>query len=1219
MSGPPEGAPQEPGGAPGPSPGVAGGGRPPEAGPQPAPAPAAGAPSPVPAPGPSEVALPAPNSEPAAAAPPATAPGPSGAAPDAVDAPGPSGAAPAAPAPDAVDAGSDPTGAGSPPHGPGEDRPPRRSGLDAIVSTFLQGAYSPLLLVVSALAGFVALAATPREEDPQIVVPAAHVLVDMPGATVDEVERQVATRLEALIAQIEGIEHVYSRSGPGQAVVTARFVVGADREDARVRLHDKIAANTDALPPGVTGWVVEPAEIDDVPILQLALWSATEDDAALRRMAEELALRLQAVADTGPVTVHGGRPREVTVHLDPARMAARGVGVLDLRRAVERASAAQAAGALVEGDAAARLRAGAFLDSAEALADLVVATHDGRPVTLREVADVAAGPAEAASLTRLAFGPRAFAAGDPALGGGPARAPPPEVAPGADFPCVTVAVAKRRGTNAVHVSAAAQEAARAFARDVLPPEVHLRVTRDTGQTADHKVDELLEALWVAIVIVVAVLAWSLGWREGLIIALAVPVTFSLTLLVNLLLGYSINRVTLFALILALGLVVDDPIVDVENIHRHLAGLRGADRGARLRAIVRAVGEVRPPIILATAAVIVSFVPLFFITGMMGPYMAPMALNVPVAMLMSLVVAFTVTPWLAAKLLRPGAHDAPAPTLEATWLYRAYARVLGALLRRPAARRGLFAGVGALLALSGALVVTGRVPLKMLPYDDKNELQVVLDLPEGTPLERTEAVAAEVGLLLARVPEATDVTWWAGAPSPIDFNGLVRQYDQRRAPHLADVRLNLIDKKARATKSHTLGLRVRPEVEAIARARGARATIVETPPGPPVVSTLVAEVRGGPFHDHAALVAGARRVRAHLAAIPGVVDLDDSGVAPQTEVRVRLDRAKAALHGVDEAAATATLALAQGAAPLGALRLGHEVEPVRIVARLPRALRARAADVLRLDVATSGLDPAPAEGRATISLRELARVEAAPIEQPAYHKDLRRVAYVFAETAGTTPAEAVLAAQAAVARDPALAGLEVAWAGEGEWKITLEVFRDLGLAFAAAVLGIYVLLVHQTRSGTLPLVLLLAIPLTAIGIVPGFWLLDLLVADVVGGHRDPVYFTATAMIGVIALAGIATRNAILLVEFVQEARARGTPLERALVEAGALRTRPILLTAGTALLAAWPITLDPIFSGLAWALIFGLVVSTAFTLVVVPTVYALVAGDEAEGPAGLGQG
>jgi multidrug efflux pump subunit AcrB len=1062
--------------------------------------------------------------------------------------------------------------------------------MTRVVEMFLKGNLSVLLIILSLFAGVVSLLITPREEDPQIIVPMADVMISMPGAEAAEVERQVSTRLEKLIYQIPGVEYVYSTSMPGQAVVTVRFYVGQDLERSWVKLHNKIQANVDQVPPGVTGWVVKPVEIDDVPITSLTLYSPTYSDYELRRMAEELEIRLQGVKNAGRTYVVGGRPREITVHLSPGRMAGHNVTLCDIQRALQGANASLQSGELVQTDQAVRLQAGQFLGTAEAVENLVVSVNDQRPVFLKQVADVEDGPAEATTYARIAFGPQAYTDYDPLAG--EAAALPAGIERYQDYPAVTVAVAKRKGTNAVVVSEDVKKAALAFQKEVLPADVHVRVTRDYGHTADEKVNELVEALIVAIAIVVALLAYSLGWREGLIIAVAVPITFSITLLINLLLGYTINRVTLFALILSLGLVVDDPIVDVENIHRHFA-MRLLDP---YRAIVRAVNEVRPPIILATLAVIISFIPMFFITGMMGPYMAPMALNVPIAMLMSLLVAFTITPWLSYLCLRGTAQHAhgKAFVLEESWLYRAYRAVMMPIFGRRVLRWSILGVIVLLLVFAGLLVLWQAVPLKMLPFDNKSELQLVIDMPEGTTLETTEAVAYNLAQYLIQVPEVTDVTTTAGTSSPMDFNGLVRHYYLRQGANVADVRFNLVSKKRRAQQSHAIALRLRNDLQAIAAQDGANIKIVESPPGPPVISTLVAEVYGSAGQSYDELVTGARQVRRLMEQTPNVVDIDDVLVAPQKRLRFVVDRTKAALNGITDAQITQLLdGAVQGAKP-ASLRLGDQVNPVSVALRLPRDERSQVARLGQLTVRSAGGEAVP--------LVELGRFEETKIDQPIYHKNLRPVVYVFGDTAGLPPPVAVFQLEHKVKEEPALSHLTVQWAGEGEWEITLRVFRDLGIAFAVAVLGIYVLLLYQTQSYLLPAIQLVALPLTVIGIMPGFWLLNVLTAQNVGGWNDPVYFTATAMIGIIALSGIATRNAILLIEFVEERKKEGKPLVGSLLEAGALRTRPILLTSLAAMLAAWPITLDPIFSGLAWALIFGLLVSTLFTLVVVPMIY-----------------
>ncbi len=1070
--------------------------------------------------------------------------------------------------------------------------------MTRIVEAFLKGNLSVLLILISLIAGIVALWVTPREEDPQIIVPIADVLVSMPGASAREVERQVATRLEKLLYQIDGVEYVYSTSFPSQAIVTVRFFVGEDRERSWVKLYNKIQSNIDLAPAGIAGWVVKPVEIDDVPVVNLTLFSNRYNDFDLRRMAEELEIRLQAVENAGRTYIVGGRPREISVRLDPQMMAGRNIGYQDVQGALQAANAALPAGSLVSGNEVVRLDAGRFLMSAKEVENIVVGVSQMRPVYLKDVASVEDGPAEPAVYTRIMFGERAYSSLDPASEEGA----PAGIERFRDYPAVTVAVAKRKGTNAVWVSEEIRKEAERFAHEVLPAGVELRVTRDYGHSADEKVNELVEALLVAIAIVVLLLAYSLGWREGIIIALAVPVTFAFTLLINLFLGYTINRVTLFALILSLGLVVDDPIVDVENIHRHFT----MRKEPPFRAVVSAVNEVRPPIILATLAVIISFVPMFFITGMMGPYMAPMALNVPVAMLMSLVVAFTITPWLSLHMLG-GVYKQPheeRSSLEETSLYKIYNGIMESIIRSRSLRWAIIGGVGALLCFAVWLVLSQRVPLKMLPFDNKSELQVVVDMPEGASLESTEAAAQAIADYIVRIPEVTDVTLFAGTSSPMDFNGLVRHYYLRQGSNVADVRMNFIGKKLRAEQSHAIGLRLREDLKRIADRHGANIKIVETPPGPPVIATLVAEIYGRigqPYHE---LGLAAAKVRSLMEGTQGVVDVDDVLVAGQRKTVFHVDRAKAALHGISNRQIAEALQGTVLGSPAGSIHLDNEVNPTVIRLQFPKEEKA-------LEAYLGQLTLKGASGRG-VFLTDLGSFERDVIDQPVYHKNLKPVVYVFGETAGLPPPEAVFALEDKVKNAPELEGFEVIWSGEGEWDITVRVFRDLGIAFGVAVLGIYILLLYQTQSYLLPAIQLIALPLSVIGILPGFWLLNLVSSRQVGGFENPVYFTATAMIGMIALAGIATRNSILLIEFVEERKKEGKPLVRSLVEAGALRTRPIFLTSFAAMLAAWPITLDPIFSGLAWALIFGITVSTFFTLIVVPLVYYMAYGDKAAG-------
>jgi len=1069
--------------------------------------------------------------------------------------------------------------------------------ISRVVEAFLGGNLSVLLIIISLICGMAALMMTSREEDPQIIVPIADVFVSMPGASAREVERQVATRLEKLLYQIDGVEYVYSTSYPSQAMVTVRFYVGEDRERSWVKLYNKIYSNTDQIPQGVTGWVVKPVEIDDVPVVNLTLYSDHHSDYDLRRMAEELEIRLQAVKNAGKTYIVGGSPRRITVHLSPQRMAGRGISLTDMMGVIQAANISIPAGELTRNDQEIKFKAGRFLASAEDVGNLIVDVKDGRPVFLKEVATIEDGPAEPETYTRISFGEKAYSSIDPASYG---EEYPAGINRFEDYPAVTVAVAKRKGTNAVWVSEEVRKEAERFAREVLPEDVQMRVTRDYGRTADEKVNELIEALLVAIIIVVILLAYTLGWREGIIIALAVPVTFSFTLLINYLLGYTINRVTLFALILSLGLVVDDPIVDVENIHRHFS----TRKESPFQAVLTAVNEVRPPIILATLAVIISFLPMFFITGMMGPYMAPMALNVPVAMLMSLLVSFTITPWLSLHMLKVphGRTDEKPVELEDSTLYRIYKSVMNPIIRYRSLRWGIIAGIFLLLLFAVWLVVSYRVPLKMLPFDNKNELQVVIDMPEGSTLEQTEAAAYAMADYLVRIPEVTDVSTYVGTSSPVDFNGLVRHYYLRSGANVGDIRMNLIGKKHREQQSHAISLRLREGLKQIAHRFNANIKLVESPPGPPVIATLVAEIyRGKATQTYSKQTQAAVEVRHSMADTFGVVDVDDVLVAPEKKLVFRVDRTKASLNGISDQEIARALQGVVAGADSGSLRLDNEVNSPAIKLRLPRTARTLPTDLDQIMVKGSA-------GNA-VFLSELGTFVEETIDQPIYHKNLQPVVYVFGDTAGLPPPEAIFILEDKVNADPSLKDVDVVWSGEGEWDITLRVFRDLGIAFGVAVLGIYILLLYQTQSYLLPAIQLIALPLSVIGIIPGFWLLNLITAEKVGPWTNSVYFTATAMIGMVALAGIATRNAILLIEFVEERKKEGKPLIQSLIEAGALRTRPILLTSLSAMLAAWPITLDPIFSGLAWALIFGITVSTLFTLIVIPVVYYMAYGSQ----------
>lgn len=1099
--------------------------------------------------------------------------------------------------------------------------------MTRIVSFFLQGPLPVLLIVAALAAGAVSLAVTPREEEPQIVVPVADVLVSAPGLSAEQVERQITSRLEKLLSQIDGVEYVYSASSEGRAIVTVRFFVGEDREDSLVKIHSKLQTSVDLIPETVTAWVVKPIEVDDVPIVIATLWSrdpARYDHYHLRRLAEELELELQALPGTNRIEIAGGQPREVRVELDPAALAARRTAPLDVVFAVEVSSDQSLAGQLERADRSLVVEAGRFIRDASELEDLVVNVVDGLPVYLRDVADVIDGPRQVDSLTWLGFGPAAV------------------TMPGAElYPSVSLAVAKKRGTNAVRVAAAVLQRLEELEGAVIPDGIEVEIIRNYGTTAREKVDELVEALAVAMLTVVVFIGMFLGWRAAAVIALAIPVCYGATLLVNLLAGYTINRVTLFALILALGLLVDDPITDVENIARHF---REGRRSAR-DAVLAAVAEVRPALIMSTIAIMLSFAPLLFITGMMGPYMAPMALNVPLTVLMSMVVAFCITPYLSLRMLgAPDAAHGDENRLQRSRVYRSYGLLLRPLLRsRTRGRRFLWA-VCALFVVSLLLPALRLVPLKMLPFDNKNELQVVLDMPEGTTLERTDAVLRALAAALTSVPEVESVATFAGLASPIDFNGMVRQHYLRRDDHMGDIRVQLVHKSRREQQSHEIVLRVRDRLAEVARERHANIKVVEVPPGPPVVSTLVAEIYGAEQTPYAVLEDGARRVAERLRREPLVVDVDTSVPARRTKLVVETDKEKAALSGVATQDVVRTVALAVAGVRAGTLALASEANPVEVRVSVERAERAQPGTIASLQIKGRPGITKLREGalvkdapQPLVALGEIASLTSEEEDTTIYHKNLERVAYVFAEVAGRAPAEAILdvqgdqtdaagqaAADMAAARAPRRAatyfspgsglpwslprGTRAVWTGEGEWKITIDVFRDLGIAFGAANTAIFVVLWAQTGSIVISLILMTAIPLTMIGIMPGFWLLNLIGETSIAGLPNPTFFTATAMIGMIALAGIVVRNSLVLVDFVHQALREGYELEEALVRSGAVRLRPIVLTAGTTFLGNVVIALDPVFSGLAWAIIFGIFASTAFSLIVVPVIYHLVYSD-----------
>lgn len=1095
--------------------------------------------------------------------------------------------------------------------------------ISKIVEKFLDGKLSIMLIIVALCLGAASLLVTPREEEPQIVVPMADIYVSAPGATPEEIEQLVVTPLERFLWQIDGVEYVYSMAKKDMALVTVRFYVGEKREDSLIKLYSRISMNIDKVTPIVKGWVVKPVEIDDVPIVNLTLYSYKYDDLQLRRVGQEVLSRLGKVEDTSRTAIYGGREREVRVELMPESMQAMNISFMEVQQSLQGADASLTAGSFSRNDREYLISASSFIGGIDEIRSLIVGVTQGRPVYLRDIATIEDGPEEADSYTRMLFS-HAYAKRvadknvnmtdhDPST---------------RRYNAVTLAISKKKGTNAVAVAENIIKEFNRLENKIIPDGIRSEVSRNYGETAHAKVGELLNSLIFAVVSVVVLLAFTLGWKESLIVALSVPISFALALFVNYLFGYTINRVTLFALILSLGLVVDDPITNVENIQRHIvSGVLDP-----FRATLRAVDEVLPPVIMSTLAIVACFVPLLFITGMMGPYMAPMAANVPLTIVFSMVCALTFVPWLSYMLLKsssthnkkplsrsaaqlsssiqstPGStEESPASTsssppseeeaqmaLKSKPLFKIYRFILEPFLNSGVKRFLLFSSVIILLIISCSLAIFRYVPLKLLPFDNKNEFQIVLEMDGGTTLERTDAVVQQFENYLQNVPEVTNIISSTGEPSPMDFNGMVRHYYLRKGGQYADIRVNLLPKDQRDQQSHAILLRLRKDLEAIATAHGARIALVEVPPGPPVLSTIVGEIYGPMDLPHDKLIQSADHLKKIMGQEPFVVDINGMTETDHDRVEFVIDREKAALHGIDTRTIISTLDGAINGAVPAFVHLPHEREPLKIKVTIPRAMRSGIADIKAI--------PVKGGSGKMIPLAELVDVKVLKNEKSIYHKNLERVVYILADTAGRAPAEAVLDMQSRLKHDPMPDGIRVDWAGEGEWKITIDVFRDMGIAFAAALVGIYILLIIQSGSFVMPILIMMAIPLTLLGIMPGFMLLNTFGTSGVSGFENPVFFTATSMIGMIALGGIVIRNSLVLIEFIQDAVKFGTPFKDAILQSGAIRMRPILLTALTTVIGAVPITLDPVFSGLAWALIFGLVASTIFTLIVIPVTY-----------------
>jgi multidrug efflux pump subunit AcrB len=1047
-----------------------------------------------------------------------------------------------------------------------------------VARAFIDSKLTPLFIASALGLGALALVSTPREEEPQIRVPMVDVMVAWPGAEPAEVETRIVEPIERAMWGLSQVEHVYATARQGSALVTVRFRVGESSEESLVKVYERLSSLGGRLPQDALPPAVELHSIDDVPFLTLTLWGKGWTSDSLRPLAAELAQEISEVPETSKAYLIGGQSRAVRVEPDPDRMAAAGISWARLTGALQSASAIQNAGTSVRDNREIRVEAGPLFKSAREVEQVVLDVRAGRPVYVSTVARVVDGPGEVQDAVFYSRGP----------GGGAAAA-------GAEFPAVTIALSKRPGANATHLAEEVLAKVDRLRPRLLPAEVHVDVTRNYGQTAEDKSSELVDHLLIATLSVVALIALAMGWRSGLVVLIAVPVTLALTLAIYALAGYTLNRVTLFALIFSIGILVDDAIVVVENIERHHRERPG--ESLRLTAVL-AVDEVGNPTILATFTVIAAILPMAFVRGLMGPYMRPIPTGASAAMLFSLAVAFIVSPWAAYRIFKhragpeSGEHEAPGLT---TRLYR---RAMGALIGQPRVRWTFFAGVVVILLASLSLVAFGLVKVKMLPFDNKSELQVMVDQDAGTPLEVTLETAREMNRYLATVPEVANVQLYAGAAAPFNFNGLVRHYFLRRMPSMADLQVNFVSKDKRSLQSHDLAKRIRPALVAIASRRGARVKVVEIPPGPPVLDTLVAEVYGPSAEERESL---AHTIRGLFETTAGVVDVDDSLVAARPRVRVELDRERAGLKGIAPSVALEAIAGPGAGRDVARLDAPASRELVPVTVRLSAADRADLPRRLALRV--------DAAGGAQVALAELVRVGRVAEPQPILHKDLKPVIYVLGDLAGerespvyalsalNTRIDALRLSDGAPVQRYAVEAPEtsdhpaVKW--DGEWQITYEVFRDLGIAFAVVLVLIAILVIGWFQSFSVPLAILLPIPLSLVGIIPGHWIMG-------------AFFTATSMIGFIAGAGIIVRNSIILVDFIELKLRQGMPLEEAVVEAGAVRFRPMLLTAAAVVVGSLVILFDPIFQGLALSLMAGEVAATFLSRMAVPVAYYLIA-------------
>lgn len=1055
-----------------------------------------------------------------------------------------------------------------------------QSGISGkIASMFLNSKLSILLMVGLMIIGVYSSSLIPREEEPQINVPMADIMVGYPGASPEEVERRVLEPLEKIISNIKGVEHLHSTAMNGQAMIIVQFYVGEDIERSYVKLYDELIKNQHIFPQGVYPPIVKTRSINDVPMLALTLWSDRYDDFQIRQMAEEVSAEIKKIKDVSTIKEIGGRSRELKVVLDKDKMAENGVDALSIMQMIQANNGSMQSGSFVQHDQEFLLTTGQFLATKEDMENLVVGVHQQMPVYLKQVAQIndAAGTAK----SYVSFG---YSKNNENFESNPS-----------EYPAVTLSIAKVQGADAMQISEQILKGVEKLQDNLIPKDVKVEVTRNYGETASHKVNELLFHLGVAILAVTVLVMLAMGWRGGLVVFLSVPLTFALTLFSYYMLGYTLNRITLFALVFVVGIVVDDSIIIAENMHRHFKMRKLPFKDAAIYAI----NEVGNPTILATFTVIAAILPMAFVSGMMGPYMSPMPIGASIAMLLSLFVALTITPYLGYHLLneKEKQHEKEEQGHQTSWIYKIYNKFEKPLLDNSKKRLVVLGLTVVLLFGSVGMFFTKSVAVKMLPFDNKNEFQVVIDMPEGTTLERTSAVAKEISQYLTSVPEVVNYQNYIGTSAPITFNGLVRHYDLRGGSNMADIQVNLLNKTDRDEQSHAIAKRIRPAIQAIAQKHHANVKIVEVPPGPPVLSTIVAEVYGPDYQEQ---IKVAYQVKEILKETNDVVDVDWGVEDVQTEYKLEVDKEKAMLNGIAPQQVVGNLTYLLREYPISNLYDEKSVNPVGIVMALDDKDKTNIEDIQNLKIKGQQGNMVP--------VRDIVQVKQDTLRKSISRKDQQRVVYVLADMAGDleSPAYAILGMEKTLKEMKLPIGYEISdlymgqpeetsnftvkW--DGEWQITLEVFRDLGIAFMVVIIIIYMLIVGWFQDFKTPIVMMVAIPLSLIGIVLGHWLLG-------------AFFTATSFIGMIALAGVMVRNSVLLIDFIEIRLKDGIPLKQAIIDAGAVRTTPILLTTGAVVIGASVILFDPIFQGLAISLVGGAIVSTILTLFVVPLVYYIV--------------